>query len=566
MISDEDDPWALPGDPPLEPVPVPKAPDGFSSEKPVIGPGWLVGPYRVEKLVGRGGMSEVWRAKNETTGHAVALKALHIFFGSDDDRRDIMKREAALSGLHHPAIVRYYDLIETETSQLILAMDYLEGVDLESACKDQHLDTADATRLLRYLASGLAAAHDAGVVHRDISPDNIILRGGSFEHPVIIDFGVAVHRVDAAKTIVGGQFAGKFTYAAYEQFEGIADERTDIYALGLVILYALRGRHIFSSMSILETITSKQQPIDTKGVDAPLRAIIDRMCAPKPEDRFQSMHDVLAALGAGTSTLPSLPAQPLPGDDVNLVDGQLVLSAQGTDLSDHKIKRVLDTLRFECRNFLEFGGVANTSPLLHNAIQYFAETAVPQDVDEIDEVDFGLQVEGLRDKFNYMRATLEEENPDRLGFIQTIIAVAERLGAELPDWQALQESAALLAEETVTETLEQDLAEVSDSLEAQDDVVQPPVAARLKSLLARGSKTALFAAGSLLTNMARAVFDVVKLTAGETAKTLAKTYAAPLATVTTGAVGAVLLKLAETSPATFGWLKHWIEAALRLVS
>ncbi|MEX0350572.1 MAG: serine/threonine-protein kinase [Paracoccaceae bacterium] len=531
-----------------------------------ITPGMLLGPYRVDRLIGRGGMSEVWRAVHETTGLVVALKALHIFFGSDDDRRDIIQREAALSGLRHTAIVRYYDLLETESGRLVLAMDFLEGTDLETACKNRLLDESDAISLLRHLASGLAVAHDAGVVHRDLSPDNIILLGGQIEHPVVIDFGVAVHRVDAAKTIVGGQFAGKFTYAAYEQFEGIADERTDIYALGLVMLFALRGRHTFSSMSILETIEAKKRQVDTEGIAQPLRSVIDRMCAPLPEDRFQSMQDVVAALSNDKMALPHLPNRPMPGDDANLIDGQLVLSPRKAELDEHDIKRVLDTLRFECRNFLEFGGVANTSPILHNAIQYFAETAIKPDVEAIDEVDFGLQVEGLRQKFNYMRASLEAENPERVGFIQTIITVAERVAVELPGWQALQKSAAALADAVLSETTQLDLSEAVDELSIDDDVVQEPVATRLKSLLAHGTKAALFAAISLLSNMARAVFHVLKLTAGETAKALAKTYAAPLSAVAAGSVGAFLLKLSETAPAAFGWLKAWIELAFKLLA
>lgn len=530
-----------------------------------VAQGTVLGPYTVEKLIGRGGMSEVWRAKNETTGDTVALKVLHIFFGSDDDRREIMQREASLNNLKHPSIVQYHELLESESGQLVLAMEYLEGIDLEAASKDQSFDETSAKKLLYQLASGLAAAHDAGVVHRDISPDNVIMRNGNRECPVIIDFGVAVHRVDAAKTILGGQFAGKFTYAAYEQFEGIADQRTDIYALGLVALYALSGRHAFSSMSIIETIESKRRQIDTTEIPLSIRSVIDRMCAPLPEDRFQTMHEVLTALENSKPSLPRLPKQPMPGDDAVLIDGQLALSKKTTDLGDRELKRVLDTLRFECQNFLNFGGVANTSPLLHNSIRFFAETAVPKKSEEIDEVDFGLQVEGLREKFNFMRATLEEENPERVGFILSIISVAERLSAELHNWHALQQKATDFQNAANVDTLQTSLLDAAKELEKRDDIIQPPLLDRLKDLLDNGSRTALFAAVSLLSNMARAVFVVFKLTANEAAKTLAKTYAAPLSAVAAGSVGAMLFKLADISPSMFGWLRPWIDTFLKLV-
>ena len=122
------------------------------SETPTIGPGTILGSYRVDKLIGRGGMSEVWRAVNEVTGQVVALKAIHIFFGSQDDRQAVIHREAALSSIKHSAIVQYYELIKADSGQLVLAMEFLEGVSLESACKHTQLDEADAASLLRCLA------------------------------------------------------------------------------------------------------------------------------------------------------------------------------------------------------------------------------------------------------------------------------------------------------------------------------------------------------------------------------------------------------------------------------
>ena len=143
----------------------------------------------------------------------------------------------------------------------------------------------DARTLLYKVASGLAAAHEAGVIHRDLSPDNIILPGGKVGHAKIIDFGIARSANVGGETLLGGVFAGKYNFVSPEQlgmYGGEVTDRSDIYSLGLVMAAALRGASLNMSGSQVEVIEKRREVPDLSAVDESLRPIIEAMLQPNP--------------------------------------------------------------------------------------------------------------------------------------------------------------------------------------------------------------------------------------------------------------------------------------------
>ncbi|TMM54142.1 serine/threonine-protein kinase [Sulfitobacter sabulilitoris] len=258
--------------------------------------------YKIEQVLGRGGTSEVYRARSEISGRVVALKALRLEYSRNEDFLALMTREEEMREIRHDAVVRYYDNQRTDAGLVYLVMDYVEGPGLDAKIKEGGLP-ADALMIIaRRVAEGLVAAHGKNIVHRDLSPDNIILRHGKPADPVIIDFGIAKDTNPGAETIVGNEFAGKYAYAAPEQLNGQTDARVDIYALGALLLAAFRGKPPDIGTNPMEVITRKAQPLDTEGVPEPLKSLIDKMTHPDREKRLQTARDVLAEIDSPTAS------------------------------------------------------------------------------------------------------------------------------------------------------------------------------------------------------------------------------------------------------------------------
>ncbi|WP_372892954.1 serine/threonine protein kinase [Rhodosalinus sp.] len=257
--------------------------------------------YRIERILGRGGTSEAYRARSEISGRVVALKVLRSEFATNEDYLTLMTREEAIREIRHDAIVRYFDCQRTDSGLVYLVMDYVEGPGLDRKLSQGGMPAEDLLIVAARVADGLGAAHTRNIVHRDLSPDNIILRGGDPSDPVILDFGIAKDANPGAETIVGGDFAGKFAYAAPEQLAGKADARSDIYALGASLLATYRGTAPDLGSNLSELVRAKSEPLDTAGVPEPLKGLIDRMTAPEPEARFQTTGEVLGAIAAPTA-------------------------------------------------------------------------------------------------------------------------------------------------------------------------------------------------------------------------------------------------------------------------
>lgn len=252
--------------------------------------------YRIQSLLGRGGTSEVYKARSEISGRIVALKALKSEFSMNDDYLVLMTREEDIRDVRHDAIVRYYDNQRMPDGQVYLVMDFVDGPGLEKKLKAGGMSAEDLLVIGARVTEGLIAAHKRNIVHRDLSPDNIILRNDDPADPVIIDFGIAKDTNPGAETIVGNEFAGKYAYAAPEQLSGNTDARSDIYSLGALLLATFRGAKPDIGSNPMEVVRKKSEPVDVEGVPEPLKSLIARMCDPDPSKRFQTAQSVLAAM------------------------------------------------------------------------------------------------------------------------------------------------------------------------------------------------------------------------------------------------------------------------------
>ncbi|MEX0970459.1 MAG: serine/threonine-protein kinase [Paracoccaceae bacterium] len=259
--------------------------------------------YVIDMLVGLGGTGEVYRAHNKVTGRLLAVKILRREFAADENFINLMRREASV--LHEvvdDAVVRYYDLLESDTHGgfVFLVMEFIEGPSLAQIIKEKGpMAPGDLMKIAGRVAKGLKAAHDKKAFHRDLSPDNVILRDGSPDKAVLIDFGIARDVNENAQTVVGDGFAGKYQYASPEQMDGKVDARSDLYSLGITLLTGFRGKPMGVGASLMEIVQTKMKVVDTSDIPEPLGGLIARLVAPRPEDRFQSAQAVIQALRSG---------------------------------------------------------------------------------------------------------------------------------------------------------------------------------------------------------------------------------------------------------------------------
>ncbi|OBY03495.1 serine/threonine protein kinase [Rhizobium leguminosarum bv. trifolii] len=241
--------------------------------------------YEIEGVLGRGGTGEVYRASNKITGRVVALKALKRELSANANYLELMKREEEMRGISHDAVVRYTDCSQTAEGHVYLVMDYVAGTPLSDYLERGGISPGDLLVVAQRVAEGLVATHERKIVHRDLSPDNIILRNGRPEEAVIIDFGIAKDSTTGARTIVGNEFAGKYEYAAPEQLHGRAEPRSDLYALGASLLATFRGKIPNVGTSPGEVVRYKERRLDTAGVPEPLKALIDDLTQPDASRR-----------------------------------------------------------------------------------------------------------------------------------------------------------------------------------------------------------------------------------------------------------------------------------------
>ena len=257
----------------------------------------LSGTYELDERIAAGGMGEVFRGHNIQTGDPVAIKIVLPEFARDAMILSLFRKEASiLNHLSHEAIVRYHVFaIDQAIGRPYLAMEFVDGLSLVDMFSNGPMAPAEARALLARLASGLATAHEAGIIHRDLSPDNIILPGGKVGRAKIIDFGIARSATVGGETLLGGVFAGKYNFVSPEQlgmYGGEVTEQSDIYSLGLVMAAALRGAPLDMSGSQVEVIEKRRVVPDLSAIDPGLRPILEAMLQPDPRNRPRDMAEL----------------------------------------------------------------------------------------------------------------------------------------------------------------------------------------------------------------------------------------------------------------------------------
>jgi serine/threonine-protein kinase len=288
--------------------------------------------YRLVSLIGHGGMSIVYRAEHIGLERTVALKLLSPQVSEDEDFRERFQRESKVAAaLEHPNIIPIYEAGE-ENGVLYIAMRYVEGADLKSRLKHGGpLEEHQVVVLISQVAAALEAAHDKGLVHRDVKPANILIAAGAgvegSDHAYLSDFGV-VKNTAAAGFTKTGLFVGTADYASPEQIEGKPlDARADIYALGCVTYEALTATPTYekdSEVAMMYAHLLEPPPkLTEKRPDLPpeVDEVVAKAVAKSKEDRYERPTEFALALkqavGAGAASgVSAVVAQPGAGGTV----------------------------------------------------------------------------------------------------------------------------------------------------------------------------------------------------------------------------------------------------------
>jgi serine/threonine-protein kinase len=289
--------------------------DWNPSADPLIGQ-VIDGRYEVVSVIGEGGMGTVYEVRHTTLGRSFALKVLRRdLAGAEHSARFIQEAKAA-AAIGHPNIVAVSDFgevnLDGDNSPAVpyFVMEFLTGISLAALLRvEKTLAPPRAAAILLQCASGLAAAHDAGVVHRDLKPDNVFLiRSGDREFVKLLDFGVA-KIAGVGRLTRAGMVFGTPHYMSPEQAAGRSvDRRADIYALGVVLYECLSGKVPFEADTYMGVLTKHMfaipEPIDRVAPDASrlgaLGPIAMRCLAKDPLDRFKNMAEVAAAIEQAT--------------------------------------------------------------------------------------------------------------------------------------------------------------------------------------------------------------------------------------------------------------------------
>jgi serine/threonine protein kinase/DNA-binding SARP family transcriptional activator len=263
-------------------------------------PGTVVAGYRIERTLGRGGMSVVYLAEHDWLQRKVALKVLAPQLAEDERFRERFVRESRLAAsLDHPNVIPIFEA-GASGADLFIAMRYVEGTDLRTLLHEGGaLEPARAVDIVRQVAAALDAAHEQGLVHRDVKPGNVLLarqRGSEAgEHVYLSDFGLTKRSASDSGITGTGQFVGTLDYAAPEQFKGdTPDVRTDVYSLGCVLFECLTGHPPFRSENDAGLMYAHlQEPPPAVTAEKPempkqIDAVVTRAMAKAPEDRQAS--------------------------------------------------------------------------------------------------------------------------------------------------------------------------------------------------------------------------------------------------------------------------------------
>ncbi|WP_437799003.1 serine/threonine-protein kinase [Sorangium sp. So ce693] len=274
----------------------------------------IAGRFRIERLIGRGGMGEVYAARNVGTGRDVALKMIRGVVDAAQTRRFLREAKAA-TAIQHPNVIEVLDVFEEEDHTPVMVMELLRGEPLSGLRKRRGaLQLYEAARLLAPVASALRAAHEKGIVHRDLKPDNIFLSepqaGGCV--PKVLDFGIAkvldptsISSETQGGNTSTGSILGTPHYMSFEQAmsEKDIDHRADIWAMGVILFEALTGRRPLEFENLGEMYTAflqREVPSIRSAVPdlpADVAGVLDRCLQKRREDRLDDLGPLVEVLG-----------------------------------------------------------------------------------------------------------------------------------------------------------------------------------------------------------------------------------------------------------------------------
>src|SRR4051795_4487237 len=274
-----------------------------------LAPGDDFAGHRIEEIAGRGGMGVVYRATDLGLARTVALKLIAPAFAGDPDFRARFVRESrAAASIEHPNVIPIYSAGD-EQDVLYISMRWVDGWDLRQLIPAQGaLEPARAAHIVAQMGAALDAAHERGLVHRDVKPANILLTPE--DHAYLTDFGLIKRAADDATRISStGGLVGTAGYVAPEQIRGErVDARTDVYSLGCVLFHALTGRTPFASPGEGAMLVGHLQEEPPNTGDAAFDAVLGRALAKDPADRYPSAGDLgraaLAAAGEEVTPAP----------------------------------------------------------------------------------------------------------------------------------------------------------------------------------------------------------------------------------------------------------------------
>jgi serine/threonine-protein kinase len=285
-------------------------------------PSWIgqtiAGRYKIESLLGQGGMSTVYKATDPNLRRAVAVKLIHPHLAADADFvRRFEEEAAAVAQLRHPHIIQVYDF-DHDGDIYYMVLEYVPGETLQARLKtisanNDRLPFAETVRVMAAVCGAVSYAHERGMIHRDIKPANIML--GQSDEPVLMDFGVA-KMLSAQQHTATGAIIGTPSYISPEQVRGERpDSRADIYSLGVVLFEMVAGRCPFEADTTLRLMLMHvNEPVpDIRELagDVPeaLVAVIEKALAKQPEERYQTATEMGRALQAvyGAAARPARP-------------------------------------------------------------------------------------------------------------------------------------------------------------------------------------------------------------------------------------------------------------------
>src|SRR2546421_7876848 len=280
----------------------------------------LAGKYRVEKLIKRGGMGAIYQGKHVLIDKTVAIKVLRPALAVDDDVVARFSREAkAASRISHPHAVSVTDFGESENGIVFLVMEYLEGRTLKEIIRSEGPMALDrVVEIVRQVAGALDAAHEQGVVHRDLKSDNIMLsQTNGSDWAKVLDFGIAkIQQAEGGRDVditAANLVIGTPQYMSPEQCSqsGPIDARSDIYSLGIIIYEMLAGRVPFTGESPTMIMMKQVQDPPPSILEARpevgtgVAQVIAKALAKQPADRFQTAGELSDALADATTAIES---------------------------------------------------------------------------------------------------------------------------------------------------------------------------------------------------------------------------------------------------------------------